>query len=260
MLNALVPQPPAEQSARVVPPLVQPLVESARNVDSLTSALQCIVRSLGFDWFMVAVGATTQPTQETRAFVWTSLPADWVRRYDQKAYVEVDPRLRAVWQTAAPLIWDQRTFRDAASAEFLKDAASYGVCSGVAVPLFHPYHVRGIFTLSSSVAVMSAERQREVQDAVGAVSVLAAYTYDLFLLRVVEDALPPPTQGAALSQRELECLRLVGKGLSSPDIGKIMGVGERTIEYHVCNVLSKLGVANRREAVAKALGAGLIEL
>lgn len=258
MLNPLIPRPSAVHFGQAVPPVVLPLAKAAQDAASLTSALQRVARNLGFDDFTVTVSDTTRPTRDTRLFVWTSLPADWIRQYDERAFVEVDPRPSTVWKTGAPLVWDQRTFHDAACLELLKAAASHGECSGIVLPLFHPYHVRGTFALSSRVELMSTELRREVSSQLGTASVLAAYTYDLFLLRVVEDALPPAVQNAALTHREVECLRFVGKGLSSPDIGKLMGIGERTVEYHVCKTLSKLGVANRREAVAKALAAGLI--
>lgn len=258
MLKPLIPRPSAVDCGQAIPPVVLPLTKAAQDAVTLTPALQQVVRDLGFDDFTVTVSDTTRPTRDTRLFVWTSLPTDWIRQYDERAFVEVDPRPSLVWKTGAPLVWDQRTFQDSDYLEFLQAAAAFGECSGIVLPLYHPYHVRGTFALSSSVKLMSTERRRKVSSQSGAASVLAAYTYDLFLLRAVEDALPPAVQNAALTHREVECLRFVGKGLSSPDIGKLMGIGERTVEYHVCKTLSKLGVANRREAVAKALAAGLI--
>jgi len=64
--------------------------------------------------------------------------------------------------------------------------------------------------------------------------------------------------GAALSPRERECLQLSAKGLSSSQIAKSLVIGERTVHFHFGNLLSKLGVANRHEAIAKAVAAGLI--
>ena len=64
--------------------------------------------------------------------------------------------------------------------------------------------------------------------------------------------------GAALSPRERECLQLAAKGLSSSQIAEALAIGERTVHFHVGNLLSKLGVANRHEAIAKAVSTGLI--
>ncbi|MBI2954944.1 MAG: response regulator transcription factor [Chloroflexi bacterium] len=51
-----------------------------------------------------------------------------------------------------------------------------------------------------------------------------------------------------LTERELEVLRLVAKGKANKEIAYALNVTERTIEFHVGNILSKLGVASRVEA------------
>ena len=65
---------------------------------------------------------------------------------------------------------------------------------------------------------------------------------------------------ATLTPRELEILRLVAKGLSNPDIGAVIGRAEGTVKVHVKNILSKLEVLDRTEAVTSALRRGFIRL
>lgn len=64
----------------------------------------------------------------------------------------------------------------------------------------------------------------------------------------------------ALSARELEVLRHLGRGMSNSDLGKILGVSEHTIKSHLKAVFGKLGVADRAEAVARAYELGLVPL
>jgi len=66
-----------------------------------------------------------------------------------------------------------------------------------------------------------------------------------------------PMEG--LTQREIELLRLVAEGLSNKAIAQALSISENTVKYHLKNILQKLGVQNRAEAVAHALRAGLLK-
>jgi DNA-binding CsgD family transcriptional regulator len=63
-----------------------------------------------------------------------------------------------------------------------------------------------------------------------------------------------------LSPRELECLHMAAHGLTSLDIGDKLGVAGRTVHFHFHNVIAKLGVLNRQEAIARAITCGLIRI
>ena len=56
-----------------------------------------------------------------------------------------------------------------------------------------------------------------------------------------------------LTERELGILRLVGKGLSNKQIGKELYISDRTVQAHLSNIFSKLGVSSRTEAVMHAV-------
>lgn len=71
---------------------------------------------------------------------------------------------------------------------------------------------------------------------------------------------PTPGLVEALSAREIEVLRLVGQGLTNRAIGVVLSISHRTVQGHLANVFSKLAVANRTEAVARAMQLGLISL
>lgn len=64
----------------------------------------------------------------------------------------------------------------------------------------------------------------------------------------------------ALSSRELEVVRNLGRGLSNHDLGRILGVSEHTIKSHLKSIFSKLGVVDRAEAVARAYELGLVSV
>ena len=69
----------------------------------------------------------------------------------------------------------------------------------------------------------------------------------------------PPTPDP-LTNRELQVLRLVAKGLGNPEIAEQLVVTEATVRSHVSNILSKLHLANRVQATLYALQEGLTSL
>jgi len=72
---------------------------------------------------------------------------------------------------------------------------------------------------------------------------------------------PSPAPGPdPLTERELEVLQLVAKGLSNQQMAQQLTVAEVTIRTHVSNILSKLHLANRVQATLYALREGLTTL
>jgi DNA-binding CsgD family transcriptional regulator len=60
------------------------------------------------------------------------------------------------------------------------------------------------------------------------------------------------------SRREVEVLNWLKAGKTSWDISVIMKISERTVNYHVNNIMQKLNVTNRSQAVAEAARFGMI--
>jgi DNA-binding NarL/FixJ family response regulator len=63
-----------------------------------------------------------------------------------------------------------------------------------------------------------------------------------------------------LTPREIEAMTWVARGKSSTDIAVLMGVSERTVNFHVNNVVQKLGVATRLQAAVRCAMLGLINV
>jgi len=71
-----------------------------------------------------------------------------------------------------------------------------------------------------------------------------------------------PTQGPALrlTERELEVLRLVARGMNNREIAKDLYISENTVKNHVRNILEKLQMHSRMEAVMYAVREKLLDL
>ncbi len=63
-----------------------------------------------------------------------------------------------------------------------------------------------------------------------------------------------------LTERELEVLQLVARGLSNKEVARVIGRTDETVKIHLKNMFAKLNVADRTEAVTVAITRGLIHL
>jgi DNA-binding NarL/FixJ family response regulator len=64
----------------------------------------------------------------------------------------------------------------------------------------------------------------------------------------------------ALSQREIEVLRLISRGQSNKEIAAALFIAESTVKTHVATIYEKLRVTDRTEAVVKAIQRGIIQI
>jgi two-component system NarL family response regulator len=64
----------------------------------------------------------------------------------------------------------------------------------------------------------------------------------------------------ALSDREMDVLRLMVKGMNNQEIAKTLFIAESTVKFHITHILSKLNSSDRTQAVLTALKRGLVTL
>jgi DNA-binding NarL/FixJ family response regulator len=68
----------------------------------------------------------------------------------------------------------------------------------------------------------------------------------------------PPAEQGVLTAREVEILRLVAKGATNREIGRVLFVSEGTVKNHVSRVLGRLGLRDRTQAAIYAREHGLL--
>ena len=71
---------------------------------------------------------------------------------------------------------------------------------------------------------------------------------------------PPQVPAPRLTDREMEVLRLVAKGMNNREIAKELFISENTVKNHVRNILEKLQLHSRMEAVVYAVRERLLEI
>ena len=260
MLTVIDPGAPATIHGYLVNDHVARLSCAAQKRQPLRTVMQSIVNELGFDSFMYGVSTGATPARrETRAFAWSTLPREWLRLYGERGYIEVDPRFTATYHRNVPLVWEAAEFRnDPLCRDFLRDAASYGVCSGVAVSFRDPDHGRMVVALGSRIPAVDAARKRRIGRRLGDIVLLATSFHDLFMAHLVAPEPSLMVRVTPLSPREAQCLEMAANGLTSVDIALKLGIKPRTANFHFGKIVTKLGVLNRKEAIAMGMARGLI--
>jgi NarL family two-component system response regulator LiaR len=78
--------------------------------------------------------------------------------------------------------------------------------------------------------------------------------------RVLREVVEPQGDRDVLTARELDVLRLLGRGLANKRIAHELGIGERTVKAHVSSILAKLGLTDRTQAALYAVREQLVPI
>ncbi len=258
MLAQLSPVRPVG-AGRVTPAGLAPLIDAGARGAPLEPAMRVVVQALGFDSFRYGRFGDDTPRRGSRLLFWATEPPEWHDVYVRNAYVEVDPRLTHTRGRVTPMLWDSAMLpSDPRSQGFARDAARFGIRSGVAVSFVDAQRARVVVALNSPVSPVDVAREARIGRKLGHVMMLATQFHDLFM---ADATVVDPTAGlhrGPLTIRERQCLQMAAHGLTSGDIGAKLGIRERTVNFHFHNVIGKLSVLNRNEAIAQAIGRGLI--
>lgn len=181
-----------------------------------------------------------------------------------KAYLEAqldpaagarDPVLALFKRLSVPFIYDQTVYAASDAMDLWEEQAAFGYKTGVGVALHLPDRQHFLLGIDRTAALPSDD---------GAMARLMA---DLQLLAMHASAacqrLLLPTDDAelpALKPREIEVLQWAAAGKTAWETGKILGISEEGVNYHVKNVLRKWDVPTKHLAVLRASRLGLISI
>jgi DNA-binding CsgD family transcriptional regulator len=209
-----------------------------------------LAASFGFDGFsyLLLAGPAAQPRLLEH---WTSSGPAWTARYAARGYHLVDPRVTLTRNRSVPVTWGQ----GAASEErhmrdFLEDAGRHDVRSGVA---WSACDAR----VGRAVVAWDAKDTAPIRHSLATIALLAGAVHETLVARC---SAPATQSNAPLTERERECMALVARGMTSADVGVKLGITARTANFHIGNVMVKLGAVSRGEAIARAITANLVSI
>ena len=198
---------------------------------------------------------TARTAPQSSALVQTNVDPHWWDRYQKAGYHDIDPIVMHSLRHKFPLVWGRQTFDASPQQRELYEVASeHGLCSGISYPIHGPNGQFGLISFACDEE--SPENLSNWLGACVSLTLLRDYAFESALRFDVKPAVE--REEVRLTPRELECLKWIALGKTSWEISKILVCAEVTINFHVSNVMKKLGVQTRRQAVVKGIRDGLI--
>lgn len=241
--------------------LVRETLRRAR-AGTVRDALVFATAALGFETFVFGIVANDRrPDAESRTYIITDQAEAWIRMYDERAYLELDPRVDLAGEPGYAF-WEARQFdRDPRHRPFLREAAAYGIESGLVIGLCTrdppSYAMLGLNRAAPTLEHWSAEQRSLVAGQASILGKVLSRTVRRFLN---DQELLFPAPQMKLNVREREILTFAAAGKTSKEIAVTLGVAKITVDMHVGTILSKMGALNRNQAIAKAIANKLIHV
>lgn len=221
-----------------------------KNEEQRFQTILSLSRELGFDYCAYGLRVAF-PLTNPKIVMFNNYPSVWQTEYQNKNYLAVDPTVRHGTSSLLPIVWSDDLFSPA--RDLWEEARSHGLCFGWAQSMRDSNGVVGMLTLARSDEPIT---QDELQDK----SFKMAWLTQIVHTTMAQSLVPKimPEINAKLSNREREVLCWTADGKTSSEISCILNISERTVNFHVNNVLLKLNSTNKTAAVVKAAMLGML--
>lgn len=216
------------------------------------STMAAISRDIGFERFMVG----TQWFDDNGAPVYkiaSGYPTGWQRIYAERQYAELDPTVRHCQTSTGAIVWTEDFFAKSGTLDFFEEARSHGLGFGLSVPVHEAHGVKSMISLARDKPISDPREQQQLLAIGKVLASCAHFAHRGLIASEAARAAKPP-----ISAQESQCLNWVALGKTSAEIGQIMSIAEPTVVFHVKNVMEKLDVKNRSQAIAVAFRLGLL--
>lgn len=232
----------------------------ATTLGDLTAIASIVSARHGFNHAAYAVRLRGQPGSDRRNYYnFSDFAPEWGKTYDilcNDRIAERDARVLHVragmpstaWNVEGRVGFTETTIGQLASS-ILRSAGEHGITSGITVPIGAP-------GVNWSFMTFTTDGTKDLRDLL---PTLPSLTYFASCLHVAMARLQRwDDKRPDLSERELEVLHWAAVGKSSWEISMILGISERTVNFHLYQAAHKLNVRGRRAACARATALGLI--
>lgn len=214
--------------------------------------MEKVSREMGFERFLVATQWFDDNGVAVNKVV-SSYPSEWQRTYAERYYAGIDPTVLHCQKSTEAIFWAEDLFRQSGARHFFEEAKSHGLEFGLSMPVHEARGIKSMISLVRDKPIWDPAEKKQLL-AIGKVLASCAHFAHMGL---ISDAIAC-SKKPSISPQESQCLRWVAMGKTSAEIGQIMSITEPTVVFHIKNLMEKLDVKNRSQAIAVAFRFGFL--
>ncbi len=181
----------------------------------------------------------------------TDYPPEWLDLYSSRKYHRIDPIITEGFSNFGVQYWADTYKKHPTDKDFLSNARDFGLRRGYTCTIKDIGGSRGALISLSGKDISGSPRTAAL------LKLLAPHLYQCMERIVRADKL---NRIPSISRRELEVLKWITHGKTTWEISVILKLSERTVKFHVDNLMKKMGASSRTHAAAIAAELGLVEL
>lgn len=231
--------------------LMAEVIGSLANRERFLTQLGSCAEALGFDHFSYLV-FSCYPASRPKMLIEGNFPANYLEAYRRRRLYLQDPVIERAHHSTLQFQWDESFYHE--RPELWRRMAQFGLRAGWSQSIKDCYGRLGILTFAGKTLPMQTPGAGAINE-----------TFFLWLAQTAHKTLREALISAddeaikdVLTRREKAILRWCSEGKTAEEIAWLMGVSERTVNFHIGNSIKKLSVANKTAATAKAVYLQLI--
>ena len=234
------------------------LFDELRDQEETTAEFERLLLHYGFEYYGLI--QAPKPVESLSGLLLSGRwPKGWPETYLRKRYMQVDPTMRYLGHAQAGFRWRDTLGAFRASPHrkrmerMMVDARQNGLEDGYIFPVHGRRGLVGSLSLGGRpIDLESVE--------VGLFDCIARRLY----WKLIHAADPEAAARLSaivdveLTRREMEALGLLAEGMTSQDIGRVLGISSHTVDWYMNGIQEKLNARNRHHAIAIAFRLGLV--
>ncbi len=238
-------------------------MQARRSSAEIAERFVAATSDFGFDKFSFV---SRRRHSDGRSFehIATNYAPQWRARVRDQRYLDIDPTLRRAQRSPLPFAWSDLCQSRAllpAQRQLFDEASATGLRHGFTVPIHLAGGGHGLVALAGDMTAQqftSAIVHHRHDLHVMALHFHALHEAALSAERIAARNRDDDEDEAGVTSREAECLLWTARGKSAWETAIVLGVSERTVNFHIENARRKLNAQTKTQAVVQAIMQNLI--